>query len=98
MTKTILVTALLILTSAAHAEPVPSRGTSSRCWTWIADGYHEWTCKDGNPLTDATLNATARDAMRRNNLGNTYRSDTTMFHSDGSTSSSTTITTFPRRY
>ena len=104
MKTTLLATALLMLASTAHTESLPSRGTTSRCWLWDTQGqYHLWICNKREATINATADAVARDAMRRNNAGRVYESTgtTTSVNSNGKntgTSSTTTVTTFPPYY
>ena len=57
MKTTLLVTAALMLASAAQAEPL--------CWAWIQKG-DDLTCELRGPTTSGQADAIAADAMARN--------------------------------
>ena len=90
MKTILLVTASLMLVSAARAEP-------PNCWAFILKGDN-LTCEVRGPSTSGQADAIAREAQRRNNAARSYQSTTTSVDSDGKTTGTTTTTTTPPYY
>jgi hypothetical protein len=90
MKTTLLVTAALMLASAAHAaEPL--------CFAWVQKGENITCEMRGSSDSTGQADATYRDAQRRNNAGRSYQTTTTSVDADGKVSgTATTTTTFPR--